>query len=391
MKHVLGKTSFQLIPFYFAQYVTQCFYQNFITVYLNDRGVDSAGIGLLMAVAPLVSLLGQPVWGNLGDRIPWKNTLLWLLCLLGSLSICLLPFTSGLLGMGAILALFAFFYLSVQPLGDAVALESLHRAELPYGPVRLFASLSFGLFSALSGLLLTGHSERVPWAIAVSLLLTFSSVFLLPKVRGHRERSDKGGIRGLRPYKRMWTLIVFSMLLMIGLSSFYNFFPIFYKVDLGGTQNMLGVCFLISSFVEIPFLAYYDRLYRRFGAEKLLLFSGLVMAFRWLLLSLIRNPWVAMATQALHIGCFLLMSLTVIFYVDETVPAKYKAAGQMVYTLTALSIARILGALIGGFLAQRFGRRELFLITSVYTFVCVFAFSAWLLLRKRRENTAKTA
>ena len=131
MKNYLNRTSFRLMPFYITLYMVLCVYQNFFTVYLNDIGVDSRTIGILMALAPLASLLGQPVWGNIGDRVRYKNSLLLLLCFAAAAMSVLLSLSANVFLIGIFLALFAFFYMSVQPVGDAVTLEALERPTTP--------------------------------------------------------------------------------------------------------------------------------------------------------------------------------------------------------------------------------------------------------------------
>ena len=377
MKNYLNRTSFRLMPFYITLYMVLCVYQNFFTVYLNDIGVDSRTIGILMALAPLASLLGQPVWGNIGDRVRYKNSLLLLLCFAAAAMSVLLSLSANVFLIGAFLALFAFFYMSVQPVGDAVTLEALERDQMPFGPVRITASLSFALLSGMSGLFLTGHSERVPWVTALLLLLTGLCVLAMPRISGHRKKSDRSGMRELFRYKHMMMVFLLSGCIMIGMVFFYNFFSIYYKEDLGGTQSMLGICYFISAFVELPFLLASDRLYQKFGVVRILLFSGTIMGLRWLILAAVHSPWTAMASQVLHSCCFLMMSFTVIKYVNESVPPQYKAAGQMLYTLFTLSIARVAGALIGGEIAQYFGRRTMFLIGGIYTLLCVVLFGIY--------------
>ena len=138
----MSHTTKRLLPFYIVYYATLCFYQNYFNVHLSNIGLTSGQIGTIMSIASLASLAGQPVWGAIGDRIRLKNTLLRILILLAAAFMIGTGFGASAVYIGVFMCLYTFTYMSVQPMGDTITLESLNREHLSFGPVRVTGTIS---------------------------------------------------------------------------------------------------------------------------------------------------------------------------------------------------------------------------------------------------------
>ncbi|MBE5761120.1 MAG: MFS transporter [Clostridiales bacterium] len=354
------KTSVRVMPFYAALYAALAVYQSFFTVYLSRIGMDPARIGVIMSISPMVALLGQPLFGSIGDRINYKNNLLFILSIGAIASMFFISklhqYWQICVGMG----FYCLFYLSIQPMGDSIALESLDKAGESFSPVRTVGSLTFAFVSILAGRFLENRIGVVPSAICVMLMITLLTAFILPKVRGHKKKGEKINVLALIKYKPLAVMLLLTVCMMIGMSFFYNYFSIYFQDELGGTSSMLGWAYFISATSELPFLLIADKLYTKYGVGRLLLISAGVMMIRWFLLSIIRSAYIAMALQLLHSFCFTVMSFFMMRYINAIAPDSLKAGGQLLYTLFTLGIARIIGSLLGGQIGSIFGLRAIF-------------------------------
>jgi len=375
---LMNKTSWRLISFYVMYHITNCFYQNYFTVYLNQQGHGEAAIGMIMALAPLASLLGQPVWGNIGDRLKYKNTLLRILLLCAAAVFALLTFVRSAWMTGVLVCLFAFFYMSIQPMGDTITFESLDRENLPFGPVRMSATISFAFMSLIAGTFMLDHLNWLTLIVPLCLAATALMILTMPKVRGHRTKQD-AGMLSLLKYKPLVWMLLFSALMMIGMSFFYNFYSIYFTRELGGSSEALGFAYFISAMSEIPFLIYGDRIFKRFGVGVMLLVSAAMMAIRWFVVASLQTPAAALWAQLLHCGCFLMMTFAASKYINAVAPDSLKAAGQLLYTLFTLGISRIAGSFIGGQIAQAFGMRTLFVCGGVLTVGAIIVFGIYII------------
>jgi len=107
-----------------------------------------------------------------------------------------------------------------------------------------------------------------------------------------------------------------------------------------------------AALAEIPFLLCADRLFERFGAQKLAVCAGVAMALRWALLGRLRAVGLVIASQALNGAGLIMLTFCVVKYVQKTVPAELKARGQMLASVIAFGIGRGLVSPVGWLLSR---------------------------------------
>ena len=155
--------------------------------------------------------------------------------------------------------------------------------------------------------------------------------------------------------KHMPGLMTLLMLLQLTMGYFYSFFSIHFTSLPGGTTGRLGLCYFISAVSEVPFLLNADRLYRKLGVGKLMSISAVAVTVRWILLASTGSALVAMASQLLHSMGFIVMTVTMSMYINDTIPDELKASGQMLISVVGFGIARAFGILGGGLVASAMG------------------------------------
>ena len=346
-----------------AYYLSTSVYQNFISVYFASVGITTMQMAALMAAMPMVSIVTQPMWGALGDRTGSKRLLLCLLAI-GSMGLILsFRLSNGFYYLLAMLTLFSALFTALQPLGDSIVLEALMAGRRPFGPLRLLGCLIFSLSSLLSGWFLEGRSNFIIYLTSGYLGLVALSAWALPKTPGkQRSGGAKGGFFSLLKDKTLRDLLIFTMLLQMTMGYFYSFFSVHFVSAPGGSSELLGLCYLISALAEVPFLLNADRLFERYGAGKLLSVTALALSVRWLVLGLTDNMWAIMTSQLLHGGGFIVMTVTMSKYISLTVPEALRSRGQMLLAVLGFGIARVVGSLGGGALAQALGMQRAFLV-----------------------------
>ncbi len=357
-----------------AYYAANAVYQGFISVYFANKGLDSAQIGLLMSAVPVVSVVTQPAWGAAGDRAKSRNNVLRAMCLLSAGMILLLPQKDGFWYYFGVLTLFAASYTAIQPMGDSVILEALQNHRQSFGPIRLLGTYSFAVASIFFGRLIDGHLERVPWMTAMLIGLVFLSTYQLPPTVGHARKKNSASMTALFKDRKLMLLIAVVTLLQTTLGYFYIFFPVYFTSLPGGSPALLGWAFFVSSASETPFLLLIDRLFEKLGAGKLLLISAASLSARWLILALTNDVWMAMASQLLHGWGFIVMTVTMAKYISMTVPEELRTRGQMLLAVSGFGVARVLGNLGGGFVAQRIGLQATFGVMAALALLTLFAF-----------------
>lgn len=356
-------------------YGANSIYQGYISLYYTQLGFSNAQLGLISAATALATLLFQPIWGALGDRMRRRRRLLVFLSLA---SACVLPIAA--LGRGFVLQIctaFAFYALfcNLLPLGDTLLLAG---GDGCFGAYRLAGGASFAIVGALFGLIAHRFDEQgALWCAAALLLLTAVAALFLPDAPG-QPRDCKNPFVTLKD-KHFLAMLALLLPLQMTMGYFYTFYAPWFK-EIGGGEALLGLGYFISAASEAPYLLLSERIYRRFGAECPMCISALLMALRWLLLGFARHPSIALLSQILHGGGFIVLSVSMAYWISEHVPSSLRASGQALLNMATFGIARITGNLLGGCLARGLGRGGAFLAASA---LCGAVFVIMLLMQRK--------
>jgi len=345
-------------------YSSTAVYQNYISVYFKARGLSVELVGVLMAAVPLVSIFSQPLLGSPGDRMRSRNQLIRILAVCSAAAMLLLKVSGNFWWLLGLIVLFAGFYTALQPLGDAVILEALAPERIPFGPLRLTGSVIFAIGSFFIGRFLNLHISWTVYLTSIALALLFVASYALPQSAGRQREHNKVSFLTLLKQKELALLLGLFALLQITMGYFYAYFGIFYISLPGGNVQLLGLCYLISAFSELPFLLLADKLFDRIGAGKLLCIAALAVSLRWITLAVSTNVYFIMASQVLHGWGFIVMMVSMSKYISFTVPVELRARGQTLLGIIGYGVARSVGSGIGVLLADRIGLQSGFFVTA---------------------------
>ncbi len=338
-----------------AFYSANAIYQGFISKYYEQAGQAGVRMMALMAAAPAVALFSQPAWGRIGDRLKLRNTGLSVMLLMSSLLLVLLCVSSGFVWLFSLSCLLAVFFTAIQPMSDSIVLESLDLDRLPFGPLRLLGSIVFAVANLSVAWMIEGRLQAIPFVIAGFLLLSYPASRLLPRVPGHQHGRQRVPLRHVLQVPYMKPLMALVIALQLALGYFYSYFTLYFTGLPGGTTSLAGLAYFISATSETFFLLYSDRLFRRFGAGRLMVVSALLLTLRFALLGFSTSVTVALLSQLLHGGCFIVITFSMARYISLSVPNELKASGQMVLSLAGYGMARVFGILCGGFISSLTG------------------------------------
>lgn len=333
-------------------YGTNAVYQGYISKFYQQLGVSGVPLILLLVSFPLISILSQPLWGRLADRLPRPNAALLAVIGLSIPALCGLGMVSGTMPLLLLACIFALFYPSIQPLGDSLILQALKDSAIPYGRVRLCGSAAYALCSLLAGWLLKDQFRAVPWITAGMLTVLFFSTFLLPVPRKARPARQRGAFLQIFHLPHVLPLLGLLSLLQLTMGYFYSYYPLHFTALSGGTAHGLGWAYFLGSVSELPFLLCGDRLFDRFGAGRLMLLSAGALCVRFALLALCASPAAAIASQMLHGLGFVVMMLSMAKYMSRIAPPALRASSQAVISMAGFGLSRTFGVLAGGLVSQ---------------------------------------
>lgn len=364
---------YSFIILYAVVYMLLTIYSTFIPVYLDGIGLSKSIIGALMAVGTLVSIITQPLWGMACDRSSNMNFLLMAMFLGSAISMILYPLSTGFVFIVIITSAYATFQSSIIPVSDAMVLEYMENRRWKYGPVRMAGSIGYALMSILAGLL-ARHNINVIFLLYFCIsMIAFINVFRLPKIRGHQSNGSKASMWGVFKSRQLVTLLAFHFVIQITFGFYYSFFPIHY-VQLGADSGFLGMSMVISAFSELPFLLFADKIIKRFGINKILISSALIISIRWMLTGIVKNINLLLLVSAAHGWSFIVFSYCMATFINKNVPKELKASGQAMNALLCIGLARVIGSSIGGIISDVTGFSQVFWINSLICLIAALTF-----------------
>jgi MFS transporter, PPP family, 3-phenylpropionic acid transporter len=369
-----SKYFFIFILLYAFSYACNAAYSIYMPVYLNSVGYSKTNIGVLLSLAPVVAIMGQPIWGTLSDRSSSKNRILITLIVGSTFSILFYRLSINFFYLSFIITLFTFFQTSINSMSDAIALEYTSDTRIKFGHIRLSGTIGYSIMSVLAGTLLMTNISRMFTLYFVAGLLTLCVALFLPKVKGHQSKGKRLQFWSLLNNRQLLLYMAFALIIQTTLGYYYTFFSIYFQ-QLGATKSLVGWGNFVSAMSELPFLLFAHILLKKFKTSHALTLAGSAAALRWLLLGTVVNTNIILLMQILHGMSNIVVTFSLATYINKTVPKELKASGQAISGLVCAGISRVIGSLLGGYLSDAFGIKNMFIYNSILVFAAVIVFN----------------
>lgn len=359
---------------YIIFYAGQAMYNTYLNLFLKQSGFSMTAIGAVLSASTIVLVLIQPLWGILSDKSQSKNKIIGFLCL--SVAIVCLSFyafnTSFWLAFCVML--FTVFFTPTFTLQDNYTLELLEKSKWDFGHIRLGGTLGYAVCAMLVGFVIGDNYKSIFWMMSIFFVVVGFMYFRLPKIKGHRNKHEKVKYTTLLKDKPLVCMLIFNIIYFMGTSFYFQFYPIYFREQLGATSQMVGMLSFVSAMSEIPFFWYAYKIEKRFGIEKVMLFAGIATALRWFLLFFVSNHYLVLAINLLS-GCgYVGFSYCLIKYINDTVPKGMRATAQSLNAILGTIFSRIIFAPLGGVLGDMFGVRNILIAGSLIMFIGVIFF-----------------
>jgi PPP family 3-phenylpropionic acid transporter len=185
----------RLGAFYTALFLAFGVQLPFFPLWLKDRGLDPAVIGLVLSIPMVVRVVAIPLASRYVDRREAARHTLAAALAVTAIGYACAAFADTTLLLVLACAVAATAYAPVTSLTDAYALKGLAAHGKPYGPVRLWGSLAFlaGMFAAGAAIDIMPAS-RLIWLMVGGMGLAALTAMLLKPSPG-TGRVDPGALR----------------------------------------------------------------------------------------------------------------------------------------------------------------------------------------------------
>lgn len=374
----------RFVVFYFVFFFTVAVFSPYFSLFLASRGLNSAQVGLVMAVMPFVGILLQPVWGIINDRFYVHKWTIATGLLVVSGALFLMTSGHGVFDFVLLAMVIALFQPVLIPLNDSLTLQVAGVER--YGKIRLFGSLGYAVFIVFDSFVI--HRIGVKYMpllyLAAGVLAIAPGLLLLPRQPRKpfaQTIHPYSGLHRLMRNRRFILLLIFTLLIMVGQGMNNNFFTLYY-VHLHRPMTLLGTVYAMAALSEMPFFFMSGRLIARFGAERIFLLATGVFILRWLTLGFGPATWVIVLVQLFSGMSFGLSYAAGIAIARQASDETNHATAQTVFSAVNSGIASIIGSAVGGVILQQLGPKAIYLGAAASSIVGFLAM-AWFVWRKQ--------
>jgi len=353
------------------------------SVYLKAQGYTSAEIGQLMAVVMGTKILAPNLWAWLVNHTGRSIGLMRLATAMAAMIFAGIFAVTGYWPLAAIMAGYSFFWHAVLPQFEVLTLNHLGPQQVHrYSRIRLWGSIGFIIAVAGIGGLLdqvdVGWLPPLVFGLLAALALMTWSMPAAPSMP--HPHGDSGLGQALRNPAAI-ALLLSCLLMQASHGPYYTFFTIFLE-DTGYPRGIVGTLWALGVLAEIGVFLLVHRWLTRFGAERLLLWSMLITAARWLLIAGgAAWPAVLIAAQLMHAASYGLFHAAAIHLLHRLFPGRAHTPGQALYSSLSFGLGGALGSLVSGQLWDSWGGAATFALAGLVAAAAGAVVARWLVPR----------
>ena len=391
MKNYALKLNSEYAGIFGAYWMFYGIVSSFCSAYLLNIGYTNSEIGIVLAVASVVSVFMQPLLANLADRsqklgaigVAELSTVAMMI-----LEIGLFIINKKTLALWVIYMLVMAWELALQPLFNSLARRlSESGYKINFGICRAGGSLAYAIFTSVMGTFVEKFGTVILPGTGLALLALLLGILLLCS-RTLKKATDthSGSIAkegettdaeetieeiDFRMFvKRNKLFIILSIFIMILFfqNTITNNFMFQVVEGVGGTSEDMGRIFGVMAALEIPGLFFFDNIHKRFSCSTLLKFASLAFVLKLLTMYLANSVAMIYAAHFFQIFSFSIFLAGIVQFINEIMERGEAVRGQAVYT-TAITIGGVFANIIGGIILDMSGPKMMLLISVILTVI----------------------
>ena len=407
-------------------FVAFCTIHACAAIFLLDNGFSNTEVGVLLAIANILSAILQPLVAGIIDKpgpLTNRRFILFsvLVILAGSVILLFVPNNKWVIfPVFALIYMIQFVY---QPVMTALCFEYQKAGcGIFYGLARGLGSASFAVTAAFIGGLVESRGVTILLFVNIAaMVLSAILIFTFKKPKALRGKASAGagpgasvgtkagagpgasadagtstgagsandaGATSMQPasdgasaptsvkahnnlFDFARTYPAFSLFLIGTICFFFahnmiNDFMIQIIRNLGGGEKELGYANFLQAILELPVMALIGLVLKKISSRTLMTFSGFAFFVKILILIFAGNMAMMYLSQSVQLFAYAVFIPAAAYYVSQTMQELDQVKGQA-YVTSAITIGGVFSNLISGVILDNFGIRPM-LITG--TIVC---------------------
>lgn len=317
---------------------------------------------------------------------------------------------SNQLVLGIIFTLMLGVLYALQPFLTSLCYEFInHGIDVNFGLARGIGSICCSFVSATVGyLILLFGSDCILWCLFLMFVLLFILVITFTvsgrhkhthspiRFRPHaferrRSTSESGKESGALDFMRRnktYTIFLLGCCLFMTAYQSINSYLINIATNVGGDSSTVGVTLGIAAAVELPVMACFSFIMKRFSCTRLLRFSSFFYILKAAGMLIAANPAMIYMAALMQMGSFAVFLPASTHFANIAVAPHDRVKAQALLSASTVGLSMTIGSLFGGTIIDQLGVRFLLLFCVI---IAAMGFLLTCYVTKKVEKTQEAA
>ncbi|WP_311407320.1 oligosaccharide MFS transporter [Liquorilactobacillus uvarum] len=388
--------------FFFFVSFAACYslYSIWLSKSIGLNGTDS---GIVFGLNAAVTLVAQPLYGYVLDKLGLKKNVLIFLGILLAFSGPFFIYVYGALLTSNLIigSLIGGAYVGVGFQAGSSALESYAQKislkyGFEYGRARMWGSLGWAAITFFAGKLFTLNPDYNYWiasgsAVIMLLIILVTKIDVSQEDLKQSQSVSFGDLKALLKLKDFWVLVLFSL----GVTCAYNLYDqqyaaYFYTLFASKAQGsqVYGYVNSLQVILEAGMMFAAPKLVNKIGARNSLLLAGLVMSVRIILSGVVSGPLllaIMKLAEAFEIPVFL---VAIFKYLNENFEIRLSSILYLFGFQFSRQLGQIVLSILIGSAYDQFGFRKSYILLGVLALL--FDIISFFMLKKSDAKNVKS-
>lgn len=346
----------------------------FASLYLLDGGFTNTEIGMIIAIAGIISAILQPLIAGYADRSSSPSLkkivlgLIFIQLVLGFLM--LFAFQKAFVFTGILYGCTITLLQLLTPFVNSLGMESINQGKkLNFGAARGMGSVAYALMSYLLGAVAekTG-AVSVPVSISVMSLALVSALMFFPfhkteTLHTGPKTETSNPLAFFRKYKRFSVVLIGCIFIYLS-HVLLNSFTFQIVESKGGGSAEMGTSMAIAALAELPTLFLFTFMLKKARCDFWFRICGIFFTLKSLGTLLAPDIPVFYGIQFLQMLGWGLIAVSSVYYVNSIMEEQDAIKGQAYITMT-YTLGSVIGALLGGALIDAVGINAMLIFATI--------------------------
>ncbi|WP_067139136.1 MFS transporter [Oceanivirga salmonicida] len=356
-----------------------CTAYSFANPVLSSKGFSVSNIGIILSLSAFLSVITQPLLAKLINK--YNRISNRLILIFSMISLLLMLILSIVIKNNIVLTIIYILILSnilnTQTFIYTFIFDYINNGyEINFGLTRgtgsiafAIASLGLGYITKFYGFSFIIYLELLLTVLIIFMIFSFNSNDIVKEVKLNKEY--KGNIfTFVKKYKKFTWFLLGIMCIFTTHMAINNFFLNIMQ-SVGKGTMFVGIGLAIAAILELPVMASYKHIKRKFGSYNILFFaiiSFTIKSFIVLIGLMFNSVSIILLSQVSQIFAFAIYLPTAIHYVNDVMEKEDRVKGQA-YLGSAGTISSIIASYIGARIIENQGVTYMVLFITVISLV----------------------